>query len=80
MYYILIRLWTAVAFGISLALGYLLLTQSDQLAEVGIFLGCGMGLLLWIVGVIILATVLRPKRTPDIFDEHLPQIDNHYPA
>ena len=80
MYYILIRVWTALAFGLSLLLGYYFVSHSDQLAEMSLFLGCGTGLLLWVVGVILLAALLRPKRTHELFEDRRPPIDHRTPA
>lgn len=76
MYYILIRVWTVVSFFITVLLGYVLV---DQLAEMSLFLGCGAGLLMWLVGVVVLGALLRPKRTNDLFDERYPPAD-HTPA
>ena len=73
MYYILVRVWTVVAFFVSLLMGYLLV---DRLAEMSLFLGCGGGLLLWMVGILLLSAALRPKRSHDLFDERYPPADH----
>jgi hypothetical protein len=76
MYYILVRVWTVIAFILTVLIGYVLV---ESLAELSLFLGCGVGLLLWLVGVLLLAALLRPKRPRDLFDERYPPA-NHTPA
>jgi hypothetical protein len=68
MYYLLVRIWTVLAFGLAVLFIYLTFSTLDQLAELSLFLGCGTGLVVWLVGVVLLAALLNPKRTPDVFE------------
>lgn len=68
MYYLLVRIWTVMAFGLTVFFGYLLFSTLDQIADLSLFLGCGLGLIVWLGGVVLLATFLHPKRTPDLFE------------
>lgn len=68
MYYLLVRIWTLFAFGLAVLLGYLMFNTLNQLAELSLFLGCGTGLAVWLVGVVLLATLLHPKRSRDVFE------------
>lgn len=75
MYYFLIRLWTFLAFFLSIGIGYVLLRQANQLAELSLMVGCGVGLLLWIGGILLLAALLHPKRANNLFEDRLPPAD-----
>jgi hypothetical protein len=79
MYYILVRVWTGFAFGLSLLLGYVLANLGETLAEVSLLLGCGMGVLLWVAGVVLLAAILRPKRAPDFYPQRRPRLNFRFP-
>ena len=68
MYYLLVRIWTVMAFGLTVLFGYVLFSTLDQIADMSLFLGCGMGLVVWLVGVVLLATFLHPKRAPNLFE------------
>ena len=67
MYYILVRVWTVFMFIFSPVLGYIAMENLTQTNEVGLFLGCGAGIAMWFVGVVMFSVLLHPKRTPDMF-------------
>ena len=75
MYYLLVRIWSVLAFGIAIGLAYAFFSQSTDLAEFSLFLGCGSGIIFWLLGVLFLAAVFHPKRQRDVFE--LPELNPH---
>jgi hypothetical protein len=75
MYYLLVRIWTVFAFGLSVVLAYAIFSQIDQLAELSLFLGCGSGIALWLMGIVLLAALFHPKRQREVFE--LPELNPH---
>jgi hypothetical protein len=67
MYYILVRFWSLAVLIISMGLIIFGIQLMPQGSEVGLMLGCGSGIILWLAGVVALSAWLQPKKPKNYF-------------
>lgn len=78
MYYILVRVWSLAAIGITIALLFVGVQAMTPGSEVGLMLGCGGGIILWMLGIIALSAWLQPKKSKNLFgDTRYNQFSSH---